>query len=210
MNNQRVQYKDVEAAIAALVADGTKVTNDTIYAKLGRGSKSTIHKHYRAWQEAQPRPKAEERKLPDAIFKAIVKEIDEVETRAVAGLKAELAEIQHNADELATAGEQLEERILYLEGLLQTEIQERTKLSAVLTEKEAAIKKLEAEKDTLLASAERLTTDLAKAELKLEGYTELKAEYKTTTEKLQMALIEAAELRGQQAQKSTLPDSTQK
>ena len=97
MNNTRIQYKDVEVAIAALLADGNKVTNDTILAKLGRGSKSTIHKYFRTWQESQPLPKAEERKLPDAIFKAIVKEIDQVETRAVATLKAALVEVQHNA-----------------------------------------------------------------------------------------------------------------
>ncbi|MFN4328547.1 MAG: DNA-binding protein [Limnobacter sp.] len=196
MNNSRIQYKDVEAAIAALLADGQKVTNDTILAKLGRGSKSTIHKHFRAWQESQPQPKAEERKLPESIFKAIVKEIDEVETRAVATLKAELAEVQHNADELASAGEQLEERVLDLETQLSTVNEEKAKLSAVLEEKENGIKKLEADKLTLQTAIDRLTTDLAKAELKLEGFGELKAEHKETLAKLQAALIEAAELRG--------------
>ena len=196
MNNTRIQYKDVEVAIAALLADGNKVTNDTILAKLGRGSKSTIHKYFRTWQESQPLPKAEERKLPDAIFKAIVKEIDEVETRAVATLKAALAEVQHNADELASAGEQLEERFLELENQFSIVNQEKAKLSAVLEEKDSHIKKLEAEKLTLQISIDRLTTDLAKAELKLEGYGELKAEHKEVLTKLQAALIEAAELRG--------------
>lgn len=196
MNNTRIQYKDVEAAIAALLADGNKVTNDTILAKLGRGSKSTIHKYFRAWQEAQPRPKAEERKLPESIFKAIVKEIDEVEIRAVATLKAELSEVQHNADELASAGEQLEERVLDLEVQLSAVSEEKAKLSVVLEEKNNSIKKLEDEKLTLQTAIDRLTTSLAKAELKLEGYSELKTEHKETLAKLQAALIEAAELRG--------------
>lgn len=196
MSNSRVKYKDVESAIDSLTADGLKVTNDTIFAKLGRGSKSTIHRHFRAWQDSQPRPQAQERKLPDAIFKAIVKEFDEVEARAVAALKTELLEVQHNADELAVAGEQLEERIAALEAQLLEANEERAKLSAVLEHKEDNLKRLEFEKLSLQASIEKLTKDLAKADIRLEDYTELKSEHKKSLAKLEAALIEAAELRG--------------
>lgn len=196
MKNNPVTYKDVEATIAVLKADGIKVTNDAILAKLGRGSKGTIHKHFRAWQETQPKPRAEERKLPDSIFKAIVREIDEVETKAVAHLQAELAEIQHNADELASAGEELEGRVNELEDELSKEREEKTKLLTVLEMKDTNIEKLEAEKTTLQKTIDRLNTDLAKSELKLEDYSELKSEFKKLQEELRNALIEAAELRG--------------
>jgi chromosome segregation ATPase len=192
----KIQYKDVEAAIAMLQADGGKVTNDTILAKLGRGSKSTIHKHFRSWQEAQPRPQAEERKLPDGIFKAIIREIDEVEAKAVAALKIELAEVQHNADELAVAGEIAEDKISELEKLLASERETVTKLTAVLHEKDNQISKLNADLKTQTDNVERLRTELAKSELRLEGYVELKSEHKLLSEQLRAALIEAAELRG--------------
>lgn len=196
MNNSRVKYKDVESAIDALVADGSKVTNDSIFAKLGRGSKSTIHRHFRTWQDSQPRPQVQERKLPDAILRAIVKEFDEVEARAVTSLKTELLEVQHNADELAVAGEQLEERIAVLEAQLLEANEERAKLSAVLEHKEDSLKRLEFEISTLQTTIEKLTKDLAKADIRLEDYTELKSDHKKVLVKLEAALIEAAELRG--------------
>ena len=196
MNNSRVKYKDVESAIDALVADGSKVTNDSIFAKLGRGSKSTIHRHFRTWQDSQPRPQVQERKLPDAILRAIVKEFDEVEARAVTSLKTELLEVQHNADELAAAGEQLEERIAVLEAQLLEANEERAKLSAVLEHKEDSLKRLEFEISTLQTTIEKLTKDLAKADIRLEDYTELKSDHKKVLVKLEAALIEAAELRG--------------
>lgn len=196
MNNSGIQYKDVERAIDALMADGSKVTNDNIRTKLGRGSKNTIHRHFRAWQDSQPRHQAQERKLPDAIFKAIAKEFDEVEARAIASLKAELLEVQHNADELASAGEQLEEKIAALEAQILEANEEKTKLSAMLEHKEDSLKKLESEKLSLQATIEKLMKDLAKADIRLEDYTELKSEHKKTLVKLEAALIEAAELRG--------------
>lgn len=196
MSNPRLSYKDVENAIDALIADGSKVTNDTILAKLGRGSKSTIHRYFRTWQNSQPRPQVQERKLPDAMFKAIAKEFDEVEARAIASLKAELLEVQHNADELASAGEQLEEKIAALEAQLLEANEEKTKLSALLEHKEDSLKKLESEKLSMQATIEKLMKDLAKADIRLEDYTELKSEHKKTLVKLEAVLIEAAELRG--------------
>lgn len=196
MSNKRIQYNDVVNAIEALMAEGSKVTNDTVLAKVGSGSKSTTHRHFRTWQKSRTSPQAPERKLPDAIFKAIAKEIDEVEARAVADLKAELSEVQHNADELASVGVQLEEKVIDLEKQLLEVNEEKVKLTAVIEQKESNIKKLDSDKCSLQASIDKLMKELAKAEVRLEGYEELKSEHKNTLVKLEATLIEAAELRG--------------
>lgn len=196
MNNKRIQYNDVVNAIEALMAEGSKVTNDTVLAKVGSGSKSTTHRHFRTWQKSRTSPQAPERKLPDAIFKVIAKEFDEVEARAVADLKTELSEAQHNADELATVGEQLEEKVMELEERLLEVNEAKVKLNAVIEQKEDSIKKLKSDKSSLQASIDKLMKELAKAEVRLEGYEELKFEHKNTLIKLEATLIEAAELRG--------------
>jgi len=76
------------------------------------------------------------------------------------------------------------------------EQQRNAKLTAILEEKQSGLEKLEFEKQDLRATIDRLNVDLAKAELKLEGYQELKIEIKELYVKLQAALVEAAELRG--------------
>lgn len=196
MRNPKLTYKDVVSAILSVKAEGQKVTVDALLAKLGRGSKTTIHQHMRAWLDEQPMPSVEPKRLSDGLFRVIAKEIEEVERRAVESLKIELVEAQRNSDALAVEGASAEDRANVLEGELLEEQQRNAKLTAILEEKQSALEKLEFSKQDLRATIDRLNVDLAKAELKLEGYQELKIEIKELYVKLQAALVEAAELRG--------------
>lgn len=196
MRNPKLTYKDVVSAILSVKAEGQKVTVDALLAKLGRGSKTTIHQHMRAWLDDQPMPSVEPKRLSDAVLRVIAKEIEEVERRAVESLKIELVEAQRNSDALAVEGASAEDRANALEGELLEEQQRNAKLTAILEEKQSALEKLEFSKQDLRATIDRLNVDLAKAELKLEGYQELKIEIKELYVKLQAALVEAAELRG--------------
>jgi hypothetical protein len=196
MRNPKLSYKDVVSAILSVKAEGQKVTVDALLAKLGRGSKTTIHQHMRAWLDEQPMPNVEPKRLSDGVLRVIAKEIEEVERRAVESLKIELVEAQRNSDALAVEGASAEDRANALEGELLEEQQRNAKLTAILEEKQSALEKLEFSKQDLRATIDRLNVDLAKAELKLEGYQELKIEIKELYVKLQAALVEAAELRG--------------
>lgn len=196
MRNPKLTYKDVVSAILSVKAEGQKVTVDALLAKLGRGSKTTIHQHMRAWLDDQPMPSVEPKRLSDAVLRVIAKEIEEVERRAVESLKIELVEAQRNSDALAVEGASAEDRANALEGELLEEQRRNAKLTAILEEKQSGLEKLEFEKQDLRATIDRLNVDLAKAELKLEGYQELKIEIKELYVKLQAALVEAAELRG--------------
>lgn len=196
MRNPRLQYKDVESAILALQAEGQKITADTVLAELGRGSKSTIHMHLSTWRNAQPIVRAEPKRLSEGVQRAIAREIEDVELKAVAALSAELADSHRTADALALDCEKAEERAIALEMDLLKEQQHKATLMAVVEEKESSLQKLTREKQDLQTRIDRLNVELAKSELKLEGYQELKSELKEMHVKLQSALVEAAELRG--------------
>jgi len=196
MRNPKLHYKDVESAILAMHAEGQKITADTILAKLGRGSKSTIHTHLSTWRNAQPMVRAEPKRLSEVVQKAIAREIEEVELKAVAALSSELADSHRIADALALDCEKAEERANALETELLKEQQDKATLTALIEEKESSLRKLTVEKYDLQSRIDRLNVELAKSELKLEGYQELKVEIKEMYVKLQAALVEAAELRG--------------
>lgn len=103
-----LSYEQVAAAADALKAQGENVTIDRVRLHLGTGSKSTIHRYLRQWEDSRPTVAAAPVEMPPAIHAAIVEEIRRAVAETRAGLEQRLADIRATADELAQLNEDLE------------------------------------------------------------------------------------------------------
>lgn len=103
-----IVYEQVAAAADALKAQGQRPTIDAVRMHLGTGSKSTIHRYLRQWEDSRPPVAAAPVEMPTAIHAAIVEEIRRAVTETRAIFEQQLAEIRVTADELAQLNEDLE------------------------------------------------------------------------------------------------------
>lgn len=103
-----ITYEQVAAAADALKAQGQNATIDAVRAHLGTGSKSTIHRYLRQWEDSRPTVAAAPVEMPPAIHAAIVEEIRRAVADTRAGLEQKLADVRATADELAQLNEEME------------------------------------------------------------------------------------------------------
>lgn len=103
-----ITYEQVAAAADALKAQGQNATIDAVRAQLGTGSKSTIHRYLRQWEDSRPTVAAAPVEMPNAIHAAIVEEIRRAVAETRAAFEQKLAEARATADELAQLNEDLE------------------------------------------------------------------------------------------------------
>lgn len=191
-----VSYQEVVSAISQLEAENIQPTLQSIRAHIGSGSFGTIHKHFRTWVESQPHITTQAKPLPDALFKAISREFDLVETSVRAAVNDELSEAIKSANQLASDVERLDEKIDQLEQDLIEAHNQRNAAVAIAQERLETISKLELESKKMADKNSELIIQLATANLKFEGLGELKDENKSLRIKLENAQIEAGELRG--------------
>ena len=172
-----ITYELVVAAAASMKVAGGKPTSRGIRERLGNtGSMGTVNKLLQAWKAAQERQVSAALSLPPVLQRAILDFLGQELSQAKAALKAELAEQQQEAADLAAENERqgadiedkndaavaLQANLATLQGRLnQIEIDLATARNDALREREAA---------------EAARIELAKALLRLEAMPRLEAD----------------------------------
>jgi len=151
---------DVFAACQALAAEGVpvdKITGHAAWSRLGRGSKSTVQKHWKEWRALQDSSSPLTR---NAAVNAIQETIDRLVSQAV-------ADERHRA-EVAIA--QLEDEVRHLSRGLASALADAERLAVQLDEATAVTsteterrKRAEAERDWLQRQLAECEEDLADA-----------------------------------------------
>ncbi|WP_426197690.1 DNA-binding protein [Massilia sp. DWR3-1-1] len=164
-----ITSNDVAAIAERLKISGVRPTISAIMDAHGSGSRGTVHRLLREWESSQLQSIVPSAVLPAPIQAALLKLIGEEKSSAIQPLTEKLADSEHAADELARENERLSNWIVELR-------EESLALQAAVANGEGRFASLEAEvveaRDSAARerkAAEAARTDLAKAQLRLEG-----------------------------------------
>lgn len=197
-------YSDVKGVCDRLHAAGEKVSGNRVIAELGRGSKGTALGFVRQWREELEASQAhlmDSMGFSDSFADSFMKEMGRFQTAIESRFEDTLTASKTSETEALTALAEAEKKI----EMLQADVDKRDQAIAELNEQSTASKsswgstekelreQLE-ERDRLLHESreqiDRLTTDLAKAEMRLEDSGKLVSEANTNREQLRSDLTE--------------------
>lgn len=164
-----ITINDVTAIAERLKNLGIRPSVSLVMEEHGSGSRGTVHRLLREWEASQQQSIVPSAVLPAPIQAALLKLIGEEKSAATLPLTEKLAESEQAADELARENERLADAIAELR-------EEAMALQSALANGEGRFASLEAElaeaRETAARerqAAEAARTDLAKAQLRLEG-----------------------------------------
>lgn len=164
-----ITINDVTAIAERLKNLGIRPSVSLVMEEHGSGSRGTVHRLLREWEASQQQSIVPSAVLPAPIQAALLKLIAEEKGAATLPLTEKLAESEQAADELARENERLSDAIAELR-------EEAMALQSALANAEGRFASLEAElaeaRETAARerqAAEAARTDLAKAQLRLEG-----------------------------------------
>lgn len=164
-----ITINDVTAIAERLQKLGIRPSVSLVMEEHGSGSRGTVHRLLREWEASQQQSIVPSAVLPAPIQAALLKLIGEEKSAATLPLTEKLTQSEHAADELARENERLADAIAEFR-------EEAASLQAALANGEGRFASLEAElaesreaaaRERQAAEAAR--TDLAKAQLRLEG-----------------------------------------
>ena len=200
-------YSDVKGVCDRLHASGEKISGNRVIAELGRGSKGTALGFVRQWREELEASQAhlmESMGFSDAFADSFMKEMGRFQTAIESRFEETLRAAKSSEAEALSALADAESKI----ERLQFEVQKKEQLAQEHSEQHAAAKsswttteqtlrdQLE-EKSRVIAEhrtqIDRLTTDLAKAEMRLEDSSKLVEEAQSNREQLRSELKDIRE-----------------
>ena len=111
MARKGITYNEVVAVIDKIIGSGDEPTIQKIRGILGTGSPNTIHRHLSQWRNSRPAEQRRAVELPHELADALLKEIERQSADARAEVEERLIEAQDEANELAKAGEEIEEEL---------------------------------------------------------------------------------------------------
>jgi hypothetical protein len=160
MPRQGVTYDEVAAIADQILAGGLEPTVRNVRDRLRRGSPNTIHKHLITWRSARPPAVPAVPELPASLLQEIAKVLSRAVAEARAEVEARLVQALTEADELSTAGEELEAEQERLQGCIGNITAQRDALSVEVEAQASDIVRLTSE-----VERERQATDLARTEV---------------------------------------------
>lgn len=163
-----ITQEQVNHAADSLVAAGKNATIDAVRDALGTGSKGTIHKMLGVWKAAAPAVAKVAREIPAPLSAALANEIDRASAEARAEIEGKLADLQKEADGLASDVERLESERDTLADQVAILTQERESLSGLSDEQGKEIERLQADLDRERGAAEAARVEMAKAQIRVE------------------------------------------
>lgn len=201
-----ITAEQVNQAADELKGRGENPTIDKIRALIG-GSPNTVHRHLKAWKATQPQARREAPQLPADLQAALVAEIDKAASAARAEAEADALDAQATADELATAGERLEEEAELLRERVEELEADRDRAQAVAQERKTEIDRLaeQVQREAQAAEAARLET--ATSRLKVEALTDQVTTLKTELSAALTSRDDAKEAATQAAQTAAVSEA---
>ena len=188
--NATITLNDVPAICERIQKQGVRPTVTMIMDEHGSGSRGTVHRLFKRWKESQQQSIVPSAVLPPEIQKAILALMGQEVSAATLPLQQELAESEQAAEDLAR------ENVRHA-NTIEATLEEVATLRESLANGEGHITSLEAELAEARATATRerqaaesARTDLAKAQLRLEGLPAI-----------QQDLVEARALIGSERQR---------
>lgn len=192
-----ITYEQVEAAANAIKAEGQRPTWRAVRERLGTGSGGTIHRMLQRW-EANQTPQIEAPlSLPPALQRSMLEFIGQEVAAAKAALGTELGESKQAAADLATENERQSAQIEAMQGQVEQMQAEKAGLEGRLVQMEADLMAARNEATREREAAEAARTELAKAQLRLEGIPRLENDLKEAR-----GAYEKADLRRQEAERN--------
>lgn len=168
---------DIAAIAEQLKSEGRAVTSRAVREALGNtGSMGTINNLLRAWKDGQAHPVAATLTLPPALQRAILDMMAQEIAAGRAGLEAELAEAQQEAQDLARENERIEADRAQLEEQIEQARERNAKYSADVKQLESIRSNLSNALANERQATETARVALAKAELRLEALPRLEAD----------------------------------
>ncbi len=185
MGRNGVQYDDVARVADQLLAEGQRVTIDTVRHALGdTGSRGTIHRHIEEWKAKRPSTAHSTSSIPEELLQCVARVIDRKRNEAVSDIDSRLSQAQTDASRLAAEVERMEDEIEALDqrayesaqtqSLLTGRIEELERQSSESASEHAmAIDRLQQSLAHERQTAETVRTELAKVQLRLEALPKL-------------------------------------
>lgn len=190
MGRVGITYEQVAAAADALLAETGNVTLKALRERLGTGGMGTIHRHLNTWQANRPKVAAPAIELPPEIHRAMGAWVLQASTEARAAAEEGLVQAQAAANELAKAGEKLEEERDQLLDQVARLTTERDQEQATANARQAEITRLTKEVERERDLAGKAQVDAAQAKHKLEDLAASIANLKESEAQLRTALKE--------------------
>jgi len=189
MGRKGITYEQVAAAADALEAerkDSAKLA--AIRQRLGTGSPNTIHKHFQVWLANKPKVAVPLISIPDDVARAVTSWALEVSTLGRAEAEERALNAQAAADELAKAGEELENERDQLQDEIASLTTQRDQQQAMAEERSAEIRRLlaDVERERSLAGAAQV--EAAQARLRADSQVEHLADTRAQVESLSTAI----------------------
>lgn len=174
--NATITINDVTAICERIQKLGVRPSVTMIMEEHGSGSRGTVHRLFKQWKESQQQSIVPSAVLPPEIQKAILSLMGQEISAATLPLQQELAESEQAADDLARENERhantiavtLEEVAALKEALANAEGHMASLETELAEARETATRERQA--------AESARTDLAKAQLRLEGLPAIQQE----------------------------------
>ncbi|MDD1608943.1 MAG: DNA-binding protein, partial [Methylococcaceae bacterium] len=175
-------------ARTGITLEQVQPTINAVRERIGTGSPNTIHRHLTAWRSARPQAVTVTTELPTSLTSAIATEIERAAASARAEIESKLVQVQTEAAELATIGEDLEAERDELIEQVAALTTERDTLSGK-AEQQAADIKTQAERiEREQQAAEAARVELARAQLKIEASAEKLADQAAEVQRLRTTL----------------------
>jgi hypothetical protein len=193
----KASYELVAATAQQLRAEGKRPSIESIRALIG-GSPNTIQPHLKRWREAQPVPKAAERRpIPDTVAAAWHDAVEREVAASRANLESELGEARNEIDMLAGSANEFEARCEALQSevaKLQEQIKQHEQLDA---ERAHDLKHLreQIEREQSVTNAAQIETAEARVQIKQQAdkINDLAAELSQAREQAARAQAETQE-----------------
>lgn len=176
MREATITFEQVAAAAENIKAEGGKATSRAVRDRLSSGSMGTVNKLLQEWKSGQSRKIETGLVLPAPLQRAILDFMDAELTVARAQLREELAEQEKEASDLADENERQAAKIAKLEEELEARIGDGNMKDGQIAQLYKMCDALREDFERERASAEHVRTELAKAQLKLEGLPQLEQE----------------------------------
>lgn len=189
MGRKGITYEQVAAVADAMDAEREgSVTLMALRQRLGTGSASTIHKHWQVWIANKPKVAAPLISIPDDVARAMTGWVLQASTSGRAEAEERAVNAQAAADELAKAGEELENERDQLQAEIASLTTQRDQQQAMADERSAEIRRLlaDVERERSLAGAAQV--EAAQARLRADSQVEHLADTRAQVETLSAAI----------------------
>ena len=166
-----ITYDDVATAAETVAAQGEHASIMRVREYLQTGSPNTIHKHLKAWREAQAPAARPAPEIPATLARAMTDALDAHAAERAAEAQQEASRARAEADQLAETGEQVEaERDAALERAETAEAAAATATQRAESA-ESDLERVTSDRDGLRVRIEQQTQELSDARARVESLT---------------------------------------